>query len=178
MAQREQQARGRRAGAQDAGASAPARRRKLKGLSDIRRFFHRNAEPIYFLSATSFNLIGIDEWVGNFKFVNSIDCFDGQHPHLFCPPEIPHPQFESIESNFYVRTETDDRPGVLAAIATVFGSHNVSLESMLQKQAAGESAEIVWITHRTNEGNLRAALKEIEALPVVRKISNWIRVEE
>ena len=95
-----------------------------------------------------------------------------------CYHKKPILPINSIESNFYVRTETDDRPGVLAAIATVFGAHNVSLESMLQKQAAGETAEIVWITHRTNEGNLRAALREIEALPVVRKISNWIRVEE
>jgi homoserine dehydrogenase len=90
-------------------------------------------------------------------------------------PAIP---IEEIESNYYVRTETDDRPGVLAAIATVFGTHGVSLESVLQKQGNDEDAEIVWITHRTREGSLRAALREIEALPVVRRLANWIRVEE
>jgi homoserine dehydrogenase len=83
-----------------------------------------------------------------------------------------------VESNYYLRVETDDRPGVLAAVATVFGEHNVSLESMLQKQGNGEVAEIVWITHRTREGNLRAALKAIQSLPVVRQTSSWIRVEE
>ena len=36
---------------------------KLKNISEIRRFFHRNEEPIYFVSATNFNLLGIDEWV-------------------------------------------------------------------------------------------------------------------
>jgi homoserine dehydrogenase len=83
-----------------------------------------------------------------------------------------------IETNYYIRTETADRPGVLAAVATVFGAHGVSLEAMLQKHADGDHAEIVWITHRTQEGSLRAALREIEALPVVRRIGNWIRVEE
>ncbi|HTE18201.1 MAG TPA: homoserine dehydrogenase [Armatimonadota bacterium] len=95
-----------------------------------------------------------------------------------CFGERPVLPIEGIESNYYVRTETHDRPGVLAAIATVFGNHQVSLESILQKQANEETAEIVWITHRTREANLRAALKEIDALPVVRKIPNWLRVEE
>jgi biotin carboxylase len=96
-----------KAGVRKAGgaAKAPPRRRKLKGLSDIRRFFHRNDEPVYFVSATNFNLLGMDEWVGNFKFINYIDCFDGHHPHVFSPPEMPHEAFESIEdiNNYLLR---------------------------------------------------------------------------
>ena len=72
-------------------------KKKLKGLSDIRRFFHRNETPIYFISATNFNLLGIDEWVRNFKYVNYIDCYDGRHPNTFIPSPAPHPEFESIE---------------------------------------------------------------------------------
>ena len=72
-------------------------RRKLRNISEIRRFFHRNETPIYFVSATNFNLLGIDEWVRNFKYINYIDCYDGRHPNVFCPPEMPHPEFESIE---------------------------------------------------------------------------------
>ncbi len=84
------------------------RRKKLKGVSDIRRFFHRNEEPIYFVSATNFNLIGIDEWVGNFKYVNYIDCFDGHHPNVFSPPEIPHELFDGIEDiNNYLLAHPD-----------------------------------------------------------------------
>lgn len=69
----------------------------LDGLSDIRRFFRRNETPIYFISATNFNLLGTDEWVRKFKFISYIDCFDGQHPNLFVPQEIAHEEFESIE---------------------------------------------------------------------------------
>lgn len=69
----------------------------LNGLSDIRRFFYKNETPIYFVSPTNFNLLGIDEWVKGFKYICYIDCFDGQHPNVFVPTEIPHDLFQSIE---------------------------------------------------------------------------------
>ena len=72
-------------------------KRTLTGISDIRRFFHRNERPIFFISATNFNLLGLDEWVKGFKYICYIDCYDGQHPNVFSPVEIPHPEFESIE---------------------------------------------------------------------------------
>lgn len=71
--------------------------RKLRGISDIRRFFHRNETPIYFVSATSFNLLGIDEWVKNFKHIKYLDTFDGRHPNTFIPNRHPHAEFESME---------------------------------------------------------------------------------
>jgi hypothetical protein len=73
------------------------RPRRLSGLSDIRRFFHRNETPIYFISATNFNLLGIDEWVKNFKFISYLDCYDGRHPNTFVPGPMAHPEFECIE---------------------------------------------------------------------------------
>jgi D-alanine-D-alanine ligase-like ATP-grasp enzyme len=69
----------------------------LKGMSDIRRYFFRNQTPTYFISATNFNLLGMDEWVRNFHFINYIDCFDGEHPHVFVPTEMPHQEFTCIE---------------------------------------------------------------------------------
>jgi glutathione synthase/RimK-type ligase-like ATP-grasp enzyme len=70
----------------------------LNGISDIRRFFYKNETPLYFISATNFNLLGADEWIKGFKFICHIECFDGQHPNVFSPSyEIPHDQFTSIE---------------------------------------------------------------------------------
>jgi biotin carboxylase len=70
----------------------------LKGISDIRRFFYKNETPIYFISATNFNLLGADEWIKGFKFINNIECFDRLHPNVFSPKEVmPHDEFESIE---------------------------------------------------------------------------------
>ncbi len=69
----------------------------LKGMSDIRSYFHTNNTPIFFISPTNFNLLGMDEWVKNFRFICYIDCYDGRHPNTFVPSKIPHPEFESLE---------------------------------------------------------------------------------
>ncbi len=85
-----------------------AKKRKLEGISDIRRFFFRNTEPVYFISATPFNLLGMDEWVRNFTYINAIDCFDGQHPNVYVPREIEHEPFTSIEDiNNYLLSHPD-----------------------------------------------------------------------
>ena len=76
---------------------APNAKKNLSNISEIRRFFHRNEHPIYFISPTNFNLLGIDEWVKNFKYVTYIDCYEGRHPNVFCPSEQPHDEFTSIE---------------------------------------------------------------------------------
>lgn len=70
----------------------------LNGVPDIRRYFYKNETPIYFISATNFNLLGADEWIKGFKFITHIECFDGLHPNVFSPTEeMPHDEFESIE---------------------------------------------------------------------------------
>jgi len=96
-------------------SKAAAKKRKqgpaLKGIGDIRRFFFKNETPIYFISATNFNLLGADEWVKGLKFINYIDCFDGQHPNVFVPKEeVPHATFESIEDiNNYLLSHPEVR---------------------------------------------------------------------
>jgi biotin carboxylase len=76
---------------------APARARTLRGLSDIRNHFINNQVPIYFVSATNFNVLGMDEWIGGLTYINYLDCFDGRHPSVIIPHEAPHEGFESIE---------------------------------------------------------------------------------
>ena len=71
--------------------------KKLRNISEIRRYFHRNETPIFFFSATNFNLLGISEWVSNFHYINYIDCFDGRHPNVMVPSEMPHREFGGIE---------------------------------------------------------------------------------
>lgn len=81
---------------------------KVSNISDLRLLFHRNERPIYFISATNFNLLGIDQWVSRFQYINYIDCFDGRHPNVFVPPELPHEPFQSIEDiNNYLLQHKD-----------------------------------------------------------------------
>ena len=69
----------------------------LRGVSEIRRFFRTSEMPVYFVSATAFNLLGIDRWVRGFRFVNYFDSFEGHHPHVFVPDEREPRTFTSIE---------------------------------------------------------------------------------
>lgn len=81
------------------------------------------------------------------------------------------------EAKYYVRMKVSDKPGVLAAIANVFGNQEVSIASVIQKRNVDHQAEIVWVTHTVFEKNLQDALKIINGLSIVEQISNVIRVE-
>jgi D-alanine-D-alanine ligase-like ATP-grasp enzyme len=81
---------------------------KVKSISDLLLMFHRNERPMYFISATNFNLLGMDRWVNRFRYINYIDCFDGRHPNVFVPKETPHDEFTSIEDiNNYLLQHKD-----------------------------------------------------------------------
>lgn len=84
---------------------------------------------------------------------------------------------QEIESKYYIRISVKDRPGVLASIAGVFGNTSVSLASVIQKRLEGDLAELVLITHKVKEANLRDALAVIEGLSVVAEVGSVIRVE-
>ncbi len=57
----------------------------LLTLSDIRTFFLQNEIPVYFIDFSAYDLIGMEEWIGNFRFINSSNSFDGFHPQAFVP---------------------------------------------------------------------------------------------
>jgi hypothetical protein len=80
---------------EETGMSGPPPR--FRGVSDLCEFFRTNQTPIYFISPTAFNLLGIDRWVRNFYYVNYFDSFEGRHPNVFVPADRRAPEFESIE---------------------------------------------------------------------------------
>jgi homoserine dehydrogenase len=82
-----------------------------------------------------------------------------------------------VQSRNYLRLAVKDRPGVMGAIATIFGEESVSIESVVQKGSLGDSAEIVWVTHAVTGHAFRSALDRIGKLPVVERICSAIRVE-
>jgi homoserine dehydrogenase len=94
-----------------------------------------------------------------------------------CFEDKPVKPMEQVTTRHYLRIQVADRPGVLAAIAKVFGEEGVSLASVLQMDASGETAEIVWLTHPAQEGQMRRSLARIEKLEEVDEISSWIRAE-
>jgi biotin carboxylase len=73
------------------------KRPKIRGLSDILTYFRRNETPIFFVSPTAFNLLGVEKFVNRFFHINYFDSFDGAHPRVFVPEEKSSGEFESME---------------------------------------------------------------------------------
>jgi homoserine dehydrogenase len=81
-----------------------------------------------------------------------------------------------MEGQYYILTSVEDRPGVLAEIAGVFGRNQVSLKSMWQ-EGMGDEARLVFVTHRAREGAFQDAAAQIRSLPSVREVRSILRVE-
>jgi len=85
---------------------------------------------------------------------------------------------EEIRSAYYLRVMARDRPGVLSQVAGVLGRHEISITSVMQKERHDvEAVPIVMMSHEAVERNMRAALEEIDRLPVVAGRTVMLRVE-
>nr|AAK37762.1 ThrA [Synechococcus elongatus PCC 7942 = FACHB-805] len=79
-------------------------------------------------------------------------------------------------ARFYLRIVVQDSPGVIGKVGTIFGEQGISLESIVQTDVSGETAELVVITHEVQEGIMRQAITQLEALPLVQAIANLLHV--
>lgn len=84
---------------------------------------------------------------------------------------------EELWAKYYVRMTVKDRTGVLAGIAGVFGNNNVSIASVLQKTNEADMAELILITHKVREQDLRDSLTVLKGMSIVGAIDNVIRLE-
>jgi len=94
-----------------------------------------------------------------------------------CYEEKPLRSMKEVITKYYIRLLVEDKPGVLASVAGVFGKNGVSIESVIQKRSMGENAEVVIVTHRAKEANLQETVSSLKVLPAVKQIGNVIRVE-
>jgi homoserine dehydrogenase len=117
--------------------------------------------------------------------VTRLHTADPEHrvPHLaFQPDQVRDLKvlpISEIITSYYLRMRVDDKPGVLADITRILADSGLSIEALIQKEAAeGEAqTDIIMLTHKTVEKNADAALALIEALPVVRGQVTRIRME-
>jgi homoserine dehydrogenase len=77
---------------------------------------------------------------------------------------------------YYVNLHVDDRPGVLAAIASIFSDHGVSISGVRQ-EGAGDEAALIVRTHRAREADLESTMATLRETPGVRSIVGMMRVE-
>lgn len=93
-----------------------------------------------------------------------------------CYKDLPVRKISDIRSKYFVRMEVEDRSGVLASVAAVFGNNDVSIAQVMQKRKRSELAEIVVITETVQERHFMDAIRILEGMSLIRNISSLIRV--
>jgi homoserine dehydrogenase len=100
------------------------------------------------------------------------------------PPFVPHEcsgavaPIEEVVSQYFVRLNVTDKPGVLARIATIFGGSNIGISSVIQPEGhEGKSVPLIFMLHYATNGAVRKALGKIARLPAVKGRPVMLRVE-
>ena len=111
---------------------------------------------------------------------------DPEHrvPYLAFQPDAmidtPILPMAEITTSYYLRIRVADKLGVVADITRILADAAISIDAMLQKEpAAGETeADIIILTHQTQEKKALQAIATIEALSTVSGKVARIRLEE
>lgn len=133
---------------------------------DDAMFYGRGAGQLPTASAVMGDVIDVVRNLG-YHCTGRINCT--------CYRDMPVKPFEQMKNLFFVRMQVENKPGVLAGIASIFGSHKVSISQVVQKIVAKGSAELVIVTEAVKEFHMQDALRHLEELETVREISSVIR---
>lgn len=92
-----------------------------------------------------------------------------------CYKEIPVKDAGDVKNKFFIRMQVKNQPGVLAAIAQVFGTHKVSIARVVQEHTEPQKAELVVVTEKVKDYHIKNALNELRAMDHIFEISSVIR---
>jgi homoserine dehydrogenase len=83
---------------------------------------------------------------------------------------------DQIKTQYLIRLDVADKPGVLAAVAQAFATENVSIQTVRQS-GRGADAELIVMTHGASETALALTVKRLSHMDTVRTVESVIRVE-
>lgn len=83
---------------------------------------------------------------------------------------------QEIETRYQITLQVLDLPGVLASIASIFATHDVSVETVSQTPAA-KDALLTVMTHKASEADLEQVVSSLRKNEAVRSVTSVIRVE-
>jgi len=112
----------------------------------------------------------------------ALDLKFGSHQRV--PPFVPHEctgavlPMDEVVSQYFVRLNVVDQPGVLARIAAIFGAAKIGISSVIQPEGhEGKSVPLIFMLHDAANGAVSGALKKIGRLPAIKGHPVMIRVE-
>jgi homoserine dehydrogenase len=80
-----------------------------------------------------------------------------------------------LSSAFYISLDVLDKPGVLSAVAGIFGNHRVSIKSM-EQSGFGDEARLSFLTHEALTKDVHATIDDLSKLESVDSVGACIRV--
>jgi homoserine dehydrogenase len=84
-----------------------------------------------------------------------------------------------VQTRYVIQLEVKDQPGVLATIANLFSSHNVSIETV-EQAVLGDSSQTASLeigTHLASDAALAEVVEALKSNDAVQSVSSVIRVE-
>lgn len=81
-----------------------------------------------------------------------------------------------VRTQYLIRLDVADKPGVLASVAQAFASEGVSIQTVRQT-GRGMDAELIVVTHGATELALASTVKRLSQMDMVRSVESVIRVE-
>lgn len=85
-----------------------------------------------------------------------------------------------VRSEYYLRFQVLDRPGVLARMTAEMGQRGISIRSMIQPDQAlhpADPVQVILTTHRAREADVRASLAAIAKMDFIQGPTQLIRIE-
>jgi len=79
-------------------------------------------------------------------------------------------------TRYHVAIDVDDRAGVLAAVATAFSEHGVSIQTVRQ-EGRDADAQLVVVSHEATDAQLAATVETLRGMDTVREVTSVMRVE-
>ena len=79
------------------------------------------------------------------------------------------------KTQFLIRLNVADKPGVLAAIAQVFAKEGVSIQTVRQS-GRGNDAELIVVSHGATEEALSSTVSALSKMDIVTKVESVLRV--
>ena len=83
---------------------------------------------------------------------------------------------DNVNSRYLIRLDVADKPGVLATVAQLFASNNVSIETVRQS-GRGNSAELIVATHSAPESSLKKTVASLSKSDVVKSVESVLHIE-
>lgn len=85
------------------------------------------------------------------------------------------PMGETV-TRYHVAIDVEDRAGVLAAVATAFSEHGVSIQTVRQ-EGRDADAQLVVVSHESTDAQLAATVEMLRGMDIVREVTSVMRVE-